>query len=41
MNLKVYILVNAGFAVLEETEMPDDLHVAGAPYAGPELVWGT
>ncbi|WOL19944.1 hypothetical protein Cni_G28746 [Canna indica] len=27
-----------GFVILEETEMPDDLHVAGAPYVGPELI---
>ncbi|CAN6167303.1 unnamed protein product [Urochloa humidicola] len=27
-----------GYAVLEEAELPEDFHVVGAPYVGPELV---
>ncbi|GJN15907.1 hypothetical protein PR202_gb02853 [Eleusine coracana subsp. coracana] len=26
-----------GFAILEETDLPEDFRVAGAPYLGPEL----
>jgi plant cysteine oxidase len=28
---------SSGFAVLEETDLPEDFRVAGAPYLGPEL----
>lgn len=27
----------AGYAVLEERDMPEDLFVAGAPYLGPPI----
>ncbi|RWW02094.1 hypothetical protein GW17_00034838 [Ensete ventricosum] len=30
--------MHSGFCILEETELPDDVVVAGAPYLGPELV---
>jgi plant cysteine oxidase len=31
------MLSSSGFAVLEETDLPEDFKVAGAPYLGPEL----
>jgi hypothetical protein len=34
---KLVVLNYAGYALLEETKLPDDLTVRGAPYMGPEL----
>jgi hypothetical protein len=34
---KIIVSNFSGYALLEETKLPDDLTVRGAPYMGPEL----